>query len=91
MILIMAKYHENLLKVSPLSLLFIVKFLSSLETKMVLKIPNETFLRITRYHGVLYWCARNLSPDVTSTSFLKRRNGRTYGRTDGRTDGQTLL
>ena len=29
--------------------LFIVKIFSALETKMVLKIPNETFLRITRY------------------------------------------
>ena len=32
-----------------LSLLFIVKVFSPLETKKVLKIPNETFLRITRY------------------------------------------
>ena len=45
----MTKYHENLLKVSPLYLLSMVKFLSSLETKIVLKVPNETFLRITRY------------------------------------------
>ena len=50
MILTMSKYHENLLSNSPMSLLFIVKFFSSLETKMVLKTPNETFLRITRYH-----------------------------------------
>ena len=49
MILTMTKYHENLLRDSPLSLLFIVKIFSSLETKMVLKIPNETFLRITQY------------------------------------------
>ena len=49
MILTMTKYHENLLRDSPLSLLFIVKIFSSLETKMVLKTPNETFLRITRY------------------------------------------
>ena len=49
MILTMTKYHENLLRDSPLSLLFIVKMFSSLETKMVLKTPNETFLRITRY------------------------------------------
>ena len=49
MILTMTKYHENLLRDSPLSLLSVVKFLSSLETKKVLKIPNETFLRITRY------------------------------------------
>ena len=49
MILMMAKYHENLLIHRTLSLLFIVKFFSSLETKMILKIPNKTFLRITRY------------------------------------------
>ena len=49
MILTVTKYHENLLRDSPLSLLFTVKLLSSLETKMILKIPNETFLRITRY------------------------------------------
>ena len=47
MILTMAKHHENLLRDSPLSLLSIVNFFSSLKTKMVLKIPNETFLRIT--------------------------------------------
>ena len=45
----MTKYPENLLRDSPLSLLFIVKFFSSLESKTVLKIPNETFLRITLY------------------------------------------
>ena len=45
----MAKYHENLLKDSTLSLLFTVKFFSSLETKMILKIPYETFLKITLY------------------------------------------
>ena len=49
MILTMAKYHENLLKVSSLSFLFIVKFFSSLKTRMILKTPNETFLRITQY------------------------------------------
>ena len=52
MILTRAKYHENLLKDSPLSLLSVVKFFSSLETKMILKTPNETFLRITRYRSV---------------------------------------
>ena len=63
MILTMAKYHENLLRDSPLSLLFIVKFFSSLETKMVVKIPNETFLRITRYLAVIVQSLypRNLS------------------------------
>ena len=45
----MAKYHENLLKDSTLSLLFIVKLFSSLEKKKTLKMPNETFLKITRY------------------------------------------
>ena len=49
MILIMAKYHENLLIDSPLTLLSMVKFFISLETKVVLKMPNETFLRINRY------------------------------------------
>ena len=50
MILTMTKYHENLLRDSPLSLLSIVKLFSSLETKKVQKVRNETFLRITRYH-----------------------------------------
>ena len=49
MILTMTKYHENLLRDSPLSLLSIVKLFSSLEAKKVLKMPNITFLRITRY------------------------------------------
>jgi len=49
MILTLNKYHENLLRESILSLPFIVKFLPTLETKMILTIPNETFLRITRY------------------------------------------
>ena len=49
MILTMTKYHENLLRDSPLSSLSIVRIFSSLETKMILKIPNETFSRITRY------------------------------------------
>ena len=44
MILAMTKYHENLLRGSPLSLLFMAKIFSSLQTKMVLKIPNETFV-----------------------------------------------
>ena len=43
MILTIAKYHEILLKDSTSSLLFIVKFFSSLKTKMILKTPNETF------------------------------------------------
>ena len=49
----MAKYHENLLRDSTLSLLFIVKIFTSLETKMILKMSYETFLRITRYHPCL--------------------------------------
>ena len=49
MILIMTKYHKNSLRDKPLSLIFIVKSLSSLKTKKVLKIPNGTFLKITRY------------------------------------------
>ena len=40
----MTKYHENLLRDNFLSLLSVVKFFSSLETKMVLKIVNETFI-----------------------------------------------
>ena len=47
--LTMTKYHENLLRDSPLSLLSTVKIFSSLESKMILRIPNETFSRITRY------------------------------------------
>ena len=49
MILTMTNYQKNLLRDNPLSLLFIVKFFSSLETKIVVKIPNETFLKITQY------------------------------------------
>ena len=49
MILTMTKYHVNLPRDSPLSLLFIVKVFSSFETKLVLKISNETFSRITRF------------------------------------------
>jgi len=49
MILMMAKYREILLLDSPLSSLSVNKLLSSLETKMILITPNETFLRITRY------------------------------------------
>jgi len=49
MILTMTIYHENLPRDSFLSLLFIVKFFSSLQTKMILKKTNENLLRITRY------------------------------------------
>ena len=48
-ILTVTKYHENLPIDSPLYLLFMVNFFSSLEINMILKIQNETFLRITRY------------------------------------------
>ena len=41
MFLTVTKYHENFA--------FYRKFLSSLGTKIILKIPSETFLRITRY------------------------------------------
>ena len=47
--LTMFEYHENLLSDSPLSLLSTVNFFSFLKTKMIQKIPNETFLRITQY------------------------------------------
>ena len=50
MALTMTKHHENLLRYSTLSLLSMIKLFSSLETKMILKIPNETFLRITWYN-----------------------------------------
>ena len=53
MILTMAKYHENLSRDSPLPLLVIVKLFPSLETKMILKMPIKTFLRITQYHKVM--------------------------------------
>ena len=53
MISTIAKYHENLLKDSTLSLRFTVKISSSLEAKMILKKPNETFLRITLYSPLL--------------------------------------
>ena len=55
----MAKYHENLLKGSTLSLLSIVKFFSPLKTKMILKTPNETFLRITRYISPIMYISPN--------------------------------
>ena len=48
-ILTMTVYHETLLRDGPSSLLSMVNFFSSLEPKMILKIPNKTFLRITRY------------------------------------------
>ena len=54
MILTMTKYHEHLLKESTLSLLSMVKFFSSSETKIILKIPSKSFLRITQYH--LIYC-----------------------------------
>ena len=50
MILTSTKYHGNLLKDSSWSLLSLVKFFTSLETKKILKIPNRTFLKITRYN-----------------------------------------
>ena len=52
MILTMPTYHEILLRDSRLSSLSIVNFFSSLETKKILKIPIETFLRITRYQCI---------------------------------------
>ena len=49
MILTWTKYHGNLLKDSSWSMLSLVKFFTSLETEKILKIPNGTFLKITRY------------------------------------------
>ena len=43
MILTITKYQESLRGDSTLSLLSVVNFFSSLETKMIPKIPNETF------------------------------------------------
>ena len=74
----MTKYHENLLRDSTLSSHSMVKFISSLETKMILKIPNESFLRNTLYllfflfaksrclsdHAVSYLLARSLNHKV---------------------------
>jgi len=56
MILTMTKYHEYLLRDSPLPSLSIVIFFTSLETKMIQKILNETFLRITRYLFISLYC-----------------------------------
>ena len=55
MILTMTKYHENLLNDSPLSLFSTVNFFPPLKTDMILKRPNETFLRITRYLLCFYF------------------------------------
>ena len=52
MILTMTKYPENWLRDSTLSFLSIVECFSPLE--MILKIPNESFLRITRYN--VFFC-----------------------------------
>ena len=54
MMLTMTENHENLLRESTMSLLSLVKFFSCLETKITLKIPNETLLRITWYHVFLF-------------------------------------
>ena len=73
MILTMDKYHEDLLRDSPLSLLSIVKFFSSLGTKKFLKISNETFLRITRYLSVCsyqYFSLPHPSHDLSVISFF---------------------
>ena len=51
---------ESLFRDSSLFFLSIVKLFSSLETKMILKIPNETFLRITRSR--IHFFVTSLSP-----------------------------
>ena len=71
MILTIAKYHENLLKDSTSSLLFIVKFFSPLETQMILKTPNETFLRITRYIYVRIYVHEYLRCTATFSMYLE--------------------
>ena len=75
MILTMAKYHENLLKDSTLSLLLIAKFFSSLKTKKILKTRNVTFLRITRYYHFCchHWTFSGQKADInriTTTTFF---------------------
>ena len=45
----MAKYHENLLRDNTLSNISITKKMLSLAVLLMLKIPNEAFLWITRY------------------------------------------
>ena len=79
MILTITKSHENMLRDSTLPLLSIVKSFSSLESKMILKIPNETFSRITRYFFLdhytnMYICLHYLSLNnilfFSPTSFI---------------------
>ena len=53
MILTMTDYHENLF------LLSIARIFPSLETKMILKIPNDTFFRETRYMYPLHSVEKN--------------------------------
>ena len=72
----MIKYHESLLRDSPLSLLSIEKFFSSLDTKMIRKVPNETFLRITRYEDripildIFYYHRKLLSLNISIVSII---------------------
>ena len=65
MILTMTKYHENLLST--------VKFVSSLDPKMILKIPNETFLRNTL-------CNSNMRRQVIMTIYLHINKIMTFSR-----------
>ena len=50
MVLTMTKYRENLLRDRSTVSLSIVNHFSSLETRMILKIPYETFLWFTQYY-----------------------------------------
>ena len=80
----MTNYHENLLRDSPLSLHTMVKFISSLETKKVLKLPNETFLKITRYYIRRKWFASKVLTEATP-SLTRLLNGKLHGLIHRRT------
>ena len=79
MILTSTKYHGNLLKDSSWSLLSLVKIFTSLETKKILKIPNRTFLKITRYLS-----ERNKTKDEKKWDEKKQRRKEESRRRKGR-------
>ena len=72
MILMVTKYHANLLRHSTLSLLSMVEFFYSLKINMILKIPNKTFLRITLYHNQKGVNQENKGPNYTTYFMIKR-------------------
>ena len=73
MILTMTKYLENLLRDRTLSLLSTVNFFSFLLNNMILRIQNETFLRITRYQQMKCVNYKQPLPNVGVFSFELRR------------------